>query len=56
QEVEMDNQALGIGIVTQARFVREALGMLDSRPVPKLAAAPEPVGARAASALEAVGP
>lgn len=56
QEVELDNQQLGIGIVTQARFVREALGLLDHQPVPKIAAVAEPVGARAASALEAVAP
>lgn len=54
QEVELDKQQLGIGIVTQARFVRETLGLLDRQPVPRLAPTPEPIGARAASALEAV--
>ena len=29
QEVEVGNENLGIGIVTQARFVRETLAMLD---------------------------
>lgn len=31
QQVQVDQQALGIGVVVHARFVRETLGMLDGR-------------------------
>lgn len=31
QQVEVDQQALGIGVVVHARFVRETLGMLDGQ-------------------------
>jgi S1-C subfamily serine protease len=32
QQVEVDQENLGIGIVTQAQFIRDTLAMLDARP------------------------
>ncbi len=41
QEVESENQNLGIGIVTQARFIRETVAMLDA-PADTAPASPTP--------------
>ena len=41
QEVESENQNLGIGIVTQARFIRETVAMLDA-PADAAPASPTP--------------
>lgn len=56
QEVEMDHERLGIGIVTHARFVRETLGMLDGKKPPApIKVASEPLTGEIAVAAEAMG-
>jgi hypothetical protein len=53
QQVEMDHERLGIGIVTQARFVRETLEMLDGkRPPPPVKYASAPLTGEVAVAAE----
>ncbi len=54
QEVEVGNENLGIGIVTQARFVRETLALLDQPAQTAEAATSELVGRPAAATLGAV--
>lgn len=57
QQVELNNERLEIGIVVQARYIRETLALMDNPAAPVTLAVQEPVtGARAASAEEAVGP
>ena len=54
QQVEMDHERLGIGIVTHARFVREAIDMLDGkRPPPPLQVATGELTGELAVAAEA---
>jgi V8-like Glu-specific endopeptidase len=59
QEVELNSERLEIGIVTQAKYIRETIDRLNDPAAPvTLAVATEAStsGARAASAEEAVGP
>jgi hypothetical protein len=57
QQVELNNERLEIGIVVQAKYIRETLALMDNPAAPVTLAVQEPVtGARAASAEEAVGP
>jgi V8-like Glu-specific endopeptidase len=57
QQVELNNERLEIGIVVQARYIRETLALMDNPAAPVTMAVQEPVtGARAASAEEAIGP
>lgn len=58
QQVELNNERLEIGIVTNAKYIRETIDLLDNPASPVTVAATEPpvIGARAASALEAVAP
>jgi hypothetical protein len=52
QQVEVGTENLGIGIVTQAEFIRETVAQLDQPNVPALpAASPVTVASTAASAL-----
>jgi hypothetical protein len=57
QQVELNKERLEIGIVTHAKFVRETLALLDNPAAPTTQVAEQPpiTGARAASAMEAVG-
>lgn len=63
QEVELNSQTLQIGIVTQARYIRETLGLLDDRkgsrpsaPTPETTqtAAAEPLGVPVAATADSV--
>ena len=54
QEVEVGNENLGIGIVTQARYVRETLAMLDQPVQTAGASAAGLSGAPAAAVLSTV--
>jgi len=57
QQVELNNERLEIGIVVQAKYIRETLALMDNPAAPVTLAVQEPVtGARAASAEEAIGP
>lgn len=57
QQVELSGERLEIGIVTQARFIRETIAMLDGvAPPAARPSEPPPVGSRAASAEEAAEP
>lgn len=59
QEVELNSERLGIGIVTQAKFIRETIDRVSdpAAPVTEVAATEASTsGARAASAEEAVAP
>jgi len=59
QQVELNNERLEIGIVTHATYIRETIDLLEHPGAAKVTvAASEPlvVGAKAASALEAVAP
>jgi hypothetical protein len=57
QQVELSGERLEIGIVTQARFIREAINMLDGvKPPAALRSDPPPVGSKTASAEEAAEP
>ncbi len=57
QEVEFDHQNLGIGIVTDARFIRETLSALDTpAAAPRPLAKPDLAGAYAAQAAAAARP
>lgn len=57
QQVELNNERLEIGIVVQARYIRETLALMDDPAAPVTMAVQETVtGAKAASAEEAVGP
>lgn len=53
QQVEMDHERLGIGIVTHARYVRETIDMLDGkRPPPPMRVATMPLTGELAVAAE----
>lgn len=53
QQVEMDHERLGIGIVTHARYVRETIDMLDGkRPPPPVRVATLPLTGEVAVAAE----
>lgn len=57
QQVELGGERLEIGIVTHARYIREAIDMLDGvRPPAARTAEPPPMGSKAASAEEAAEP
>ena len=57
QQVELSGERLEIGIVTQARFIREAIAMLDGvTPPAQRSTEPPTVGSKAASAEEAAEP
>ncbi len=57
QQVELSGERLEIGIVTQARYIREAIAMLDGvRPPAQRSTEPPTVGSKAASAEEAAEP
>ena len=57
QQVELSGERLEIGIVTQARFIRETIAMLDGvKPPAARRSEPPPEGSRAASAEEAAEP
>lgn len=57
QQVELNSERLEIGIVTHAKFIRETIGRLDDPLAPVTVASADPVvGAKAASAEEAVSP
>lgn len=57
QQVELSGERLEIGIVTQARFIRETIALLDGVAPPVLRPAePPPMGSRAAAAEEAAEP
>jgi V8-like Glu-specific endopeptidase len=58
QQVELNSERLEIGIVTNAKYIRETIDLLDNPAAPVTVASTEPpvTGARAASALEAVAP
>ena len=58
QQVELNDERLEIGIVTNAKFIRETIDLLGNPAAPVTVAATEPpvTGAKAASALEAVAP
>jgi hypothetical protein len=59
QEVELNSERLGIGIVTQAKYIRETIDRVNDAAAPvTVAVATEASvsGAKAASAEEAVGP
>jgi S1-C subfamily serine protease len=57
QQVELNSERLGIGIVTHAKYIRETIGLLDDPSAPVTTVAEAPVtGARAASAEEAASP
>ena len=54
QQVELNNERLEIGIVTQAKYIRETIGLLSNPLAPSTVADTTPVpGAKAASAEEA---
>jgi hypothetical protein len=55
QQVELDHERLGIGIVTHARFIRETVGMLDGhKPPPAVRLAAGQLTGEMAVAAEAV--
>jgi hypothetical protein len=59
QEVELNSERLGIGIVTQAKYIRETIDRVNDAAAPVTAAVATEAsvsGAKAASAEEAVGP
>lgn len=58
QQVELSGERLEIGIVTHARYIREAVAMLDGvlPPAPRHAPEPGPAGVVAASAESSAGP
>lgn len=57
QQVELSGERLEIGIVTQARFIRETIAMLDGvTPPAERRSEPPPAGSKAASAEEAAEP
>lgn len=57
QQVELNNERLEIGIVTQARYIRETIGLVENPYAPVTTASNETLtGAKAASAEEAVSP
>lgn len=57
QQVELGGERLEIGIVTHARYIREAIDMLDGvKPPAAPRSEPPPVGSKAASAEEAAEP
>ena len=57
QQVELNNERLEIGIVTQAKYIRETIGLVEDPYAPVTTASNEVVtGAKAASAEEAVSP
>ena len=57
QQVELSGERLEIGIVTQARFIRETIAMLDGvKPPPPRPSEPPPPGSKTASAEEAAEP
>jgi V8-like Glu-specific endopeptidase len=57
QQVELNSERLGIGIVTHAKFIRETIARMENPLAPVTVAVLEPVtGARAASAEEAASP
>ncbi len=57
QQVELNNERLEIGIVTQAKYIRETIGLVENPYAPVTTASNEVVtGAKAASAEEAVSP
>jgi hypothetical protein len=57
QQVELSGERLEIGIVTHARYIREAIRMLDGiAPPPPQRSEPPPVGSKTASAEEAAEP
>jgi hypothetical protein len=58
QEVELNSERLGIGIVTHAEYIRETIALLDNPAAPVTVAQSQSVvsGAKAASAEEAVAP
>ena len=57
QQVELNNERLQIGIVTQAKYIRETIGLVENPYAPVTTASNEGVtGAKAASAEEALSP
>ncbi|WP_409035338.1 trypsin-like serine peptidase [Phenylobacterium sp.] len=57
QQVELNNERLEIGIVTQAKYIRETIGLVENPYAPVTTASNEVfTGAKAASAEEAVSP
>lgn len=57
QQVELSGERLEIGIVTQARFIRETIAMLDGvRPPDDRPTEPPPAGSKTAAAEEAAEP
>ncbi len=57
QQVELSGERLEIGIVTHARYIREAIAMLDGvKPPAARRTEPPPMGSKAASAEEAAEP
>jgi len=57
QQVELNNERLEIGIVTQAKYIRETIGLVENPYAPVTTASNEVVtGAKAASAEEAISP
>ena len=57
QQVELSGERLEIGIVTQARFIRETIALLDGvTPPPARSPEPPPIGSKAAAAEEAAEP
>ncbi|MBS0335031.1 MAG: trypsin-like peptidase domain-containing protein [Proteobacteria bacterium] len=58
QQVELNSERLDIGIVTNARFIRETIGLIQNpdAPVTEVAATEAMTGAKAASAEEAARP
>jgi len=57
QQVELNSERLGIGIVTHAKYVRETIALMDNPAAPITTVAEQPVtGAKAASAEEAATP
>jgi hypothetical protein len=57
QQVELNSERLEIGIVTQAKYIRETLALVTNPAAPvTMAATPPVVGAKAASAEEAASP
>jgi V8-like Glu-specific endopeptidase len=57
QQVELNNERLEIGIVTHAKYIRETIALVGNPTAPvTLAADQRTVGAKAASAAEAVSP
>ena len=58
QQVELNSERLDIGIVTNAKYIRETLALIKdpAAEVTEVAAQPAVSGAKAASAEEAVAP